>query len=76
MSDIEWLNFCIDEARNFGHAEKAGALERIRVRLTPDRERVARVLHDAEKGWSNNLDDARTWQAACADALIAAMEGK
>jgi hypothetical protein len=33
MSDLEWLNFCIDEARNFGHTDKADALGRIRARI-------------------------------------------
>jgi hypothetical protein len=33
VNDNEWLQFCIDEARNFGHADKAAALERIAAAL-------------------------------------------
>jgi hypothetical protein len=74
MSDIEWLNFCIDEARNFGHAEKAGALERIRARLTPDRERVKAHLRGRFDCVLPHLSEL-AW-ADIADTAIKAMEGK
>jgi hypothetical protein len=33
MTDLEWLTFAIDEAKRFGHTEKAAALERMKESL-------------------------------------------
>lgn len=62
-----------------GLREHAEAWQRIRQRLTPDRERVARALYDEDLlpgdvyDWDDaTLEDRNYWRAK-ADAAIAAM---
>lgn len=81
MSDIEWLNFCINEAKHFGHEEKASALERIRAHLKPDREQVARAICAAcgenPEHTGDAQGNAKRWQdyLEVADRYIATMAG-
>ena len=70
-SELQWLNFCIDEARKFGHADKAAALERLRTRLSPDRERVARAIAGAMLRQGHVMHGEAYWDIA--DAAINAM---
>jgi len=74
-SELQWLNFCIDEARHFGFADKAAALERLRARLTPDRERVAMAIMDVlnDNGWETDRHD-RPALLQAADAAIDAAQ--
>lgn len=44
MNDLDWLEFCIDEAQRFGHDEKAAGLSVVRDRLIS--------AEDALKQWS------------------------
>ena len=83
--DIAEVDFLVAE---FAGIEIIAAWQRIRARLTPDRERVARALaaHSGWDGWDtardcrdtpsgNDPEDEREYWRGMADAAIKAMEG-
>ena len=51
------------------------AWQRIRARLTPDRERVAQAMFDRAVRWDAHVNDDADFWGAVADAAIKAMEG-
>ncbi len=81
MNDNEWLQFCIDEARNFGHADKAAALERIAAALNAQAGVVEalRLMRGAFSPYpTDSTEEWREQRAACnaADAALAALREK
>lgn len=80
MSDLQRDFETIEQlVENKGFAEDFAALLRIRARLTPDRERVARAMYDEDLlpgdvyDWDDaTLEDRNYWRAK-ADAAIRAM---
>ena len=68
--DIERMDLLMQAMYPDGN-DAGAAWQRIRARLTPDRERVARAIDVALNG---SLLQAEAFDAA--DAAIAAMEGK
>ena len=66
--DVDEIDFLVAE---FAGIEITAAWQRLKPRLTPDRERVARAIHDAN---TTGLRGEDVWLAR-ADAAIKAMGG-
>lgn len=71
--DIDAISFLV---RLHGYIRHEEALERLRARLTPDRERVARAVSEyafPETPWKKLSNEKRAFCRGLADAAIRAM---
>lgn len=69
--DVERIERLVEAV---GDEYDEAAVQRIRARLTPDRERVVAAVSLALDKWHSDEGDPRSSAEACADAAIAAME--
>ena len=77
MSDLQRSIELVDEALGIAFDDNDPAVEawqRLRARLTPDRERVARAIAGEMLAQGHVMHGEAYWHVA--DAAIAAMEGK